>query len=232
MAESQARKLPSLVIVGASRGIGAALAREAASRGFQKIHLVARRIAPLDSIKREIKRSAPEIEIIAHGADLSAEKDLMNFMHRLQEESEFPRAWIFCVGGSPTGKLVREPFESSPWSHLRQIVELNFLIPMQLCHQVVPELMRPNADGKVEAAKLVALVPQSRASKAGLSAYAASKKALEALFGALSEESGDITFQVVEVAPTETDLFPSGPDVPPGRSPAKTAQDILQSLIC
>jgi short-subunit dehydrogenase len=60
----------SVVITGASSGIGAALAREFASRGYN-IALCARRVEKLESLKQELSQNHSNIQVISAALDVN-----------------------------------------------------------------------------------------------------------------------------------------------------------------
>ena len=60
----------SVVITGASSGIGAALAREFASRGYN-IALCARRVEKLESLKQELSKNHSNIQVISAALDVN-----------------------------------------------------------------------------------------------------------------------------------------------------------------
>ena len=60
----------SVVITGASSGIGAALAREFASRGYN-IALCARRVEKLESLKQELSQNHSHIQVISAALDVN-----------------------------------------------------------------------------------------------------------------------------------------------------------------
>ncbi len=212
MAEKHLRKSDSIVIVGASRGIGENLARYLAQNDYRNLHLVARSQKKLEVLKRELERSSPNATVRVHVRDMCIEKDLIAFVHELQNDDAFPRHWILSVGGSPTTKIISEPFESTPWEHLRGLVELNLMAPMRIAHLVLPELMRPNSDGVVEPASIVAIASQAaHHPRPGTSVYAAAKHGLYGLMRSIAEEVRDLGIRVSVISPgmVDTELLPS-----------------------
>ena len=232
MAEQHLRKSDSIVIVGASRGIGANLARYFIDTGYKNLHLVARNLKKLETLTRELERSADGVRVRVHACDVCEERELMALVHELQNESEFPRHWILSIGGSPTSRLIHEPFESTPWEHLRGLVELNLMAPMRIAHQIVPELMRPNSDGAVEPSSIIALASQAaHHPRPGMSVYAAAKHGLYGLMRSLADEVRELGIRVAVISPgmVDTELLPSHPNL--DRSKMIPMGDISRAIL-
>lgn len=232
MAESHLRKSDSIVVVGASRGIGAGFVQYAAQQGFKKFHLVARSAGKLESLKKSLSRQYNDLQIHVHSCDLMSEKSFMAFMHELQNENDFPRHWVLCVGGSSSGKIQREPFESTPWETLENLVKLNLMLPMRILHQVVPELMRPNADGVVEPSSVIAIASQAAHHPvAGMSAYAAAKHGLFGLIRSVADEVRDLNMRLSVISPgfVDTELVPSHPNL--DRSKMIKVDDVSKAIL-
>lgn len=237
MSESHLRKSDSIVIVGASRGIGANLAHLLVDAGYLNLHLVARDSKKLEALKKELKVKNSAVTVRTYARDMCSEKDLMAFIHELQNDNAFPRQWVLSIGGSPTAKLMREPFESSPWEHLRGLVELNLMAPMRIMHQIVPELMRPNADGDVEPATIVSIASQAaHHPRPGTAVYAAAKHGLWGLMRSVGEEVKDLGIRVSIVSPgmVDTDLLPANPNQDRKKMipPSDVSRAILFALEC
>jgi fengycin family lipopeptide synthetase B len=232
MTEKHLRKSDSIVIVGASRGIGADFARHLVESGYQSIHLVARSQKKLEVLKKSLELISEEVQIFVHVRDVCLEKDVMAFIHEMQNNYEFPRHWVLSVGGSPTTKIISEPFESSPWEQLRGLIELNLMAPMRICHQIIPELMRPNADGVVEPASIIALGSQAgHHARPGFSAYAASKHGLYGLMRSVADEVRDLGIRIAVISPgmVDTELLPSHPNL--DRAKMIPTEDISRAIL-
>lgn len=232
MAEQHLRKTDSLMIVGASRGIGEAIVWLALERGYQNLWLVSRREAALNKLRRDILHRYPGANVQVHATDLCDEKSLMSFVHRLQSEDVFPRHWLLTFGGSPTGKLQREPYESTPWLQIDQLLDLNLRAPMRLLHQVIPELLRPNADGMVEPASVITLASQAAHEPVpGVTAYAAAKHGLYGFLRSLADEVREvgIRFSVISPGYVDTELVTSHPSM--DRSKFIQANDVARAVL-
>jgi short-subunit dehydrogenase len=117
------------VVTGASRGIGAALARELAARGA-RLTVVARSEAPLKELATEIGGQA----VVADLADAEAIEDLI--------------ARIEASAGRPVDLLVNNaalavvrPLVDQSADEIRQSFALNCVAPAELCRQVLPGML-------------------------------------------------------------------------------------------
>lgn len=232
MSEQHLRKTDALVILGASRGIGESLVWESLNQGHLNLHLVSRNLSSLQKIQKLAKSKFPEANIQIHSKDLCSEKDLMSMVHGFQAEGEFPRHWVLVFGGTSSGKISKEPFESTPWAKLEEMVELNLVAPMRLLHQVLPELLRPNAEGLVEPSSIVAIASQAaHESLPGISAYAAAKHGLVGLLSSIREEVQDSNVKVSIVSPgyVDTELVPSHPNL--DRAKMIPALDVAKAVL-
>ncbi|HVJ66100.1 MAG TPA: SDR family oxidoreductase [Bdellovibrionota bacterium] len=232
MAEKHLRKSDAIVIVGASRGIGENLARTLVEAGYRNLHLVARSQKKLEALRRDLERHSDEVSVRVHVRDMCIEKDLMALVHELQSENAFPRHWVLSVGGTPSGKFLIEPFESTPWEQIVSTVDLNFMAPMRIMHQVLPELMRPNSDGVVEPASVIALSSQAaHHARGGASVYAAAKHGLWGLVRSVAEEVRELGIRLAVVAPgmVDTELHPSHPKL--DRSKMIPVEDVSRAIL-
>jgi short-subunit dehydrogenase len=116
-----------VVVTGASRGLGAALARRAARRGA-RLALVA--------------RSAPEIEALAdelggdaYPADLAVTAGLGDLVERIAADGPID-VFVNNAGVDLTGALVDLPPEK-----IEALILVNLVAPMLLCRAVIPGML-------------------------------------------------------------------------------------------
>ncbi|MCP9928162.1 SDR family oxidoreductase [Cyanobium sp. CH-040] len=124
--------MPSALITGASRGIGAATARRFASAGYA-LMLVARPSAALDGLTQELSDAGCSV----HGAgiDLSDPEAIPPALERLCERAGTPDVVINNAGAAYTGSLAEMPL--SQWLTLMQ---LNLTAAFQVCQAVIHRL--------------------------------------------------------------------------------------------
>ena len=102
---------PVALITGASAGIGAALAREAANDGHDLV-LVARRREPMEALAAELKSTGPEVTVIP--ADLSRPGAAAALMKTVEQRGLAIDTLINKSGWT------REGFIAPPHRHLRR----------------------------------------------------------------------------------------------------------------
>src|SRR3954468_10894093 len=92
---------PTVLITGASSGIGAGLAREFVRRGF-RVALVARRVEQLEALAAELRRSGGQAS--AHPGDVTVDGDIGRVVAELAAQSIVPSIVIANAGFGIVGK--------------------------------------------------------------------------------------------------------------------------------
>src|SRR6476619_5187084 len=154
-----------VLITGASRGIGESFARAFAGAGAT-VALVAR-------TEDSIRALAAELGGTAHPADLSDPNQVATLVNQVEEEAGPIDVLVNNAGvGTPAD------FANASNEHLRQITEVNYLAPAELCRQAIPRMLGRggghivNISSCASAVVFPGLVSYS-ASKAGLSHFTA-----------------------------------------------------------
>ena len=157
-----------VVVTGASRGIGAALATELAARGARVV-LVARSVEPLEKLAAELGGEA-------FPADLALASGIEPLVHRIEADGPID-VLVNNAGLDLTGDLV-----ALPTDEIARLLAVNLCAPMLLCRAVIPG-MRSRGRGHIVNVSslsgtnaLPGLAPYS-ASKAGLSHFTAALRA-------------------------------------------------------
>jgi 3-oxoacyl-[acyl-carrier protein] reductase len=88
------------LVTGASKGIGFAVARSLAAEGCH-LDIVARGVAGLEQARDLLRRSAPDVEVRIHGADLSRVED----QQRLAQACAEVDILVNNAGSNPAGDL-------------------------------------------------------------------------------------------------------------------------------
>ena len=125
--------MSTVLITGASRGIGRATAKAFADSGWDLL-LIARSEEGLESLIDEIDNK--KIKIIYKSIDLSNSKDISKGIAELMSNSLVPSVLINNAGVAWTGDLLSMPLEKWEW-----IMQMNLTSIFQVCSEVVP-LMR------------------------------------------------------------------------------------------
>ena len=166
--------MPSVLITGASRGIGHAAAKAFAEAGWDLL-LVSRSEAALQSLQSEL--SAGGVRVAYQAIDLTDSAAIAPGINDLLNQGLRPSVLINNAGAAWTGDLLGMPLERWDW-----LIQLNLTSVFQVCSAVVPA-MRP-------AGGLVINVSSHAARNAfpGWGAYCTVKAALASFTRCLGEE--------------------------------------------
>jgi short-subunit dehydrogenase len=180
-----------VLVTGASRGIGEAVARRCAAEGAQ-VALVARSEGPL-------KELAAQLGGTAFPTDLT-DADSVNALIGRIEADGGPIDVLINNAGIDLGGY----FLSNSAEDLEQIYRVNLLTPVQLCRQVLPGMLQRGRGHIVNVSSLAGiavfpgLVPYS-STKAGLTHFTAGLRA--------DLKGTPIGTTVVELGPIPTDML-------------------------
>jgi len=188
-----------VLVTGASRGIGRALASHFADAGA-KVALVARDRVALEEL-------ADALGGTAHPADLLDPEQLERLIHRVEDEAGAVDVLVNNAGVLYPGPL----WEHSP-EQLAAQVRLNLAAPLELCRQAIPRMLRRGGGHLVNVASLAGL-----ASVSGMSTYSATKAGLCQGGAALRDELKGLPIGVttVMVGGVPTDLLEHGAEYAP-----------------
>jgi uncharacterized protein len=188
-----------VLITGASRGIGESLARAFAEAGAT-VALVAR-------TEDAIRALAAELGGTAHPADLSDPKQVATLISHVEDEAGPVDILVNNAGiGSPAS------FTDAPDEDLRQVTEINYLAPAELCRQAIPRMLRRGGGHIVNISSLAgsSVMP-------GLVAYCVSKAALSHFTAGLRADLRGLPIgtTLVELGTVPTDMQARGEDYEP-----------------
>jgi NAD(P)-dependent dehydrogenase (short-subunit alcohol dehydrogenase family) len=172
-----------IVVTGASTGIGAATARELASRGF---HVLA-------GIRRDSDAEALRAERIEpHTLDITVDTDIAAIAERVAHDPDH-RPLRALVNNA--GIAVNAPVEVLPMTEWRRQFEVNLFGHIAMTQALLPALLE--SSGTVVNISSVG----GRVAMATYGAYAGSKFALEAVSDALRREVEEFGVKVIVVEP-------------------------------
>lgn len=166
--------MPSVLITGASRGIGHAAARQFAQAGWDLL-LVSRSEAALQSLASELSASGRNVRYRA--IDLADPEAIAEGVVALLSEGLRPSVLINNAGAAWTGDLLAMPLERWQW-----LFQLNLTSVFQMCAAVVP-VMRPSGGLVINVSSHAA-----RHAFPGWGAYCTTKAALASFTRCLAEE--------------------------------------------
>jgi len=159
---------PWALLLGASEGLGAALADELASRGLNLV-LVARRAPKLESFAAALRGRHPDREVMTLALDLG-HADAIDVLSRETAGLDVGLA-VFNAAASHIG-----PFADASPADTQKIVDVNVAGVARFCHAVVPRLVARGRGGLL----LMSSVSSFRGHALAAS-YAASKAFITAL---------------------------------------------------
>ncbi len=171
--------MPTALITGASRGLGAALARRLAADGWTLI-VDGRDPAALAALVASIPRAtAPRVVV----------GDVADELHRVElakVAADVGGLDAVVHNASTLGPSPRPLALDYPVDDLRRVYEINVIAPLRLTQLLLPTLR--------ERARVLAITSDAAVEPyAGWSGYGSSKAALEHLFAVLAAERPDLS---------------------------------------
>jgi NAD(P)-dependent dehydrogenase (short-subunit alcohol dehydrogenase family) len=164
--------MPTAIITGASRGLGLALARALAQRGWALV-LDARGTADLERVAREL---GSVTEVVALPGDVSDDWHRGALVEAAGDEIDLLVNNASVLGPSPQPALTQYPLRE-----LERVYSVNVLAPLALAQLVVPRL--PEGGCIINVTSDAAIEPYE-----GWGGYGSSKAALEQLSAILAAE--------------------------------------------
>ncbi len=188
-----------MLITGASRGIGESLAHAFAGAGAV-VALVARSGDAIQAL-------AAELGGTAHPADLADRSQVATLVQRVEHEAGPIDVLVNNAAlGTPGG------FADATGDELRQVTEVNYLAPAELCRQAIPRMLRRGGGHIVNISS-----GAGSAAFPGLVIYSASKAALSHFTAGLRADFRGLPIRttLVELGPVLTDMLALTDDYEP-----------------
>lgn len=170
----------TVVITGASSGIGEAAAKRLAGMGA-KLVLVARREDELQRVAADITAAGGEAAIEA--ADLSAEEAVSACAERILS-NHAPIDILINNAGRSIRRPVREALDR--YHDYKRTIQLNYLAAVNLTLKLLPPMLERRSGHIINVSSMSALIPMPR-----YSAYVGSKSALDGFSRSLAAEMVD-----------------------------------------
>ena len=167
--------MASVLITGASRGIGAAAARAFAQAG-DNLQLLARPSAEFQALRAELAGSLGRVDSVE--ADLTDPAAVAPAIAALLCQGGTPDVVINNAGGAYTGPLQAMPLERWQW-----LLQLNLTAVFQVCQAIVPALRQQRRGLIINVSSHAA-----RHAFPDWGAYCVSKAGLNSLSRCLAEE--------------------------------------------
>jgi short-subunit dehydrogenase len=180
----------TVLITGASSGIGAAFAEVFAAEGFDLV-ITARREDRLQSLAERLRRAySRNVEVL--GADLARVAAPANICGELTGRGLTIDGLVNCAGFGVPGSFV-----SSPWGRQQELLQVTVIAAAELNHRLLPGMIERRYGRVVNMASLAALVP----APAGHTLYAACKALIVKFSEALANEVRPFGVHVTAVCP-------------------------------
>ena len=123
------------LLTGASAGIGLELSRAFAPK-LDVLIVVARRAELLKQLAKELQSQFSRLNVVVEAADLSDPESVENLLQGLGE-----RGLNVDVLVNNAGLGEAELFDTSPWSRIRHIIEVNIVSMLRLSHHFLPAMI-------------------------------------------------------------------------------------------
>ncbi len=182
---------PTVLITGASTGIGAVYAARFAQRGHDLV-LVARDQARLDALAARL-RSEHDVAVDVIQADLTQLSDLTAVESRLRDDARIG-ILVNNAGAALSGHFVDQSTDS-----IAQLVALNTTALVRLASAIAPRLAKAGDGAIINIGSVVGLAPEF-----GMTVYGATKAFVLFLSQGLSLELSPLGVYVQAVLPAAT----------------------------
>jgi short-subunit dehydrogenase len=216
------RKNDWAVVTGASAGIGAEFAGQLASKQISLI-LIARRLEVLESLKLDLLKKNPEIEILCLQADLTLVEDIDRVYAQAIEKN---RKIKILINNAGVGFF--KEFKKTHREEYRQMLALNINAVVELTHLFTQHMLEHGERSYVaNIGSIVSFFPVSK-----YSIYSGSKSFIKSFTETLNVEyrGSNIFFTGIYPGPTESEFaVASGqPAVDASRIGVMTAESVVR----
>jgi short-subunit dehydrogenase len=208
----------NVVITGASRGFGYAIAEQFAAAGYT-LHLCARDQERLKQSAATLKGQFPGVAVQVYAADLSDEKAVKSLAKKLLDEAGTIDILVNNAGSFVPGSVYNEPEGA-----LKQMIDLNLFSAYHLTRALVPSMISRRQGHIFNMCSIASIQAYPNGG-----AYSISKFALLGFSKNLREEMKPFQVKVTAVLPgaAYTDSW-KGSGIEPGR--IMEAKDIARMV--
>jgi NAD(P)-dependent dehydrogenase (short-subunit alcohol dehydrogenase family) len=130
----------NILITGASQGLGREMALRFAREGAARLSIVARHAGNLNAVRDEVRKIAPQIEIVAIEADVSKPRDIERVVATTLAQFKGTLDVLVnnasTIGPSPMPNLLDYPVED-----FRTVLDTNLIGPFLLIKNALPAMI-------------------------------------------------------------------------------------------
>ena len=180
----------TVLITGASAGIGREFARQLASVVSTMI-LVARRNDRLEALELELKVINPDLEVYCRQLDLSDQAELKRFCDWLNESG---LAVDLLVNNAGLGD--RGTFAESKWDRVQAMLQVNIQALTYLVYRILPSMRKSGCGAILNVSSAASLLPVPN-----FAVYAATKAYVTSFSEALRAELRSSNISVTALCP-------------------------------
>jgi short-subunit dehydrogenase len=187
----------TILITGASSGIGRELARQLAPRA-RTLVLVARRLERLESLREELLMRNPTLGVLVEQCDLASPEAVDALLESLRKH--LVRVDVLV---NNAGLADYSLYEQESWSRIHQMLQVNVMAPVLLTHRLLRHMVERKRGGILNISS-----GGSRVFLPGLAVYAGTKRFVDGFTESLRLEvlgSGVVVTQVAP-GPVETEF--------------------------
>lgn len=189
-------QVPSVLITGASTGIGATYAERFSQRGHNLV-LVARDVARMETLASRLRQeTGVTIDILQ--ADLTQTTDLARVETRLRDDAQIG------ILVNNAGTAIGGTFLDQSVDDMTRLIALNATALVRLSSAIAPRLAKAGEGAIVNVGSVVGLAPEF-----GMTVYGATKAFVQFLSQGLAQELGPkgVYVQAVLPATTRTEIW-------------------------
>ncbi len=214
----------TILITGASSGIGAISGEYLAKKGFQVV-LVARRQDKLAAIVEKIQKTGGRAHFYV--ADLSSDHERIKLFFNLERDALLPDILINNAGFGWYGH-----YENMSWETGKQLISTNIEAVAHLTHLCLPSMLIKRRGHIINIGSVAGKLPEQ-----GIALYSASKAFMDAFTTSIYRElrGSNVTTSVLRLGPIRTEFFDAarkhinGGNVPAEKM-ATSADDVARAI--
>lgn len=181
-----------IVILGASKGLGRALAEILMAQGHSLLLFSRNRVC-----LEELQKKSPKVKIEI--ANFGAEDEASRILPHI--ESFQPHRIFYVAGGGPYGKFHEKEWKDHTWA-----LRVNFEFPAKLLHGL---LQQKNKFSELKQMIFVGSAVAESKPDANAAAYSAAKHALIGLVSSVRAENPSIDVRVFSPSYMDTEMLPA-----------------------